>query len=151
MAYRPFNTTQRQQLRHGRRRAGAIVASRTAPSRRNRLVRGQSSRPANAGGRQLDLGDVDGLGALGPLLRLVVDLRSLGERAIAVSGNASEMDEQIPAAIIRCDEAEPLVVAEPLHGTRCHQIPSVLLLSNSWKARRRHQTRETYQGSRQEG
>src|SRR5947209_9254694 len=37
------------------------------------------------------------------------------------------MDEQVPAAVIRRDEAKTLVVAEPLDGTRCHVLSTSLL------------------------
>src|SRR5215211_136102 len=32
------------------------------------------------------------------------------------------MDEQILPGLVRRDEAEPLVVAEPLHGSCCHEL-----------------------------
>src|SRR6185436_15680504 len=67
--------------------------------------------------------DVDGLGALVALLLFVVDLRALGERAVAVAGDAAVVDEEVATAVIRRDEAEALVVAEPLHRSRCHCVP----------------------------
>src|SRR3954454_17334790 len=68
----------------------------------------------------LDLLDVDGLGALVAHLLLVGDLRALGEAPIAVADDARVVDEQVPAALIGRDEAESLVVAEPLHGSGGH-------------------------------
>src|ERR1700693_2173800 len=65
----------------------------------------------------LDLDDVYGLRALRPLLRLVGDLRPLRKRAVAVSGDPGEVDEQVTPTIVGRDEAEALVVAEPLDGT----------------------------------
>src|SRR5437764_374590 len=73
--------------------------------------------------RELDLRDVDRLGALGPALLLVRHLRPLRERAIAVPGDAAEVDEQITPAVVWRDEAEALVVAEPLYGSRSHLLP----------------------------
>src|SRR5688572_27450507 len=36
------------------------------------------------------------------------------------------MDEEVLAALVRRDEAEALVVVEPLHGSGCHLIPPLL-------------------------
>src|SRR4051795_7498405 len=66
--------------------------------------------------RALQARDVDRLGALVALLLLVGDTRSLGQRAIPVRVDAAVMDEQVAVALVRRDEAEPLVVAEPLDG-----------------------------------
>src|SRR4051794_13671341 len=63
---------------------------------------------------------VDRLRALVALLLVVGDLRAFGERAVAVAGDAAEMDEQVPAALIGRDEAEALVVAEPLDRPGAH-------------------------------
>src|SRR3954453_11898767 len=71
----------------------------------------------------LDLLDVDGLGALVAHLLLVRDLRALGEGAIAVADDPRVVDEQVSAALIGRDEAEALVVAEPLHGSSGHVQP----------------------------
>jgi hypothetical protein len=38
----------------------------------------------------------------------------------AVAGDARVMDEQVLAGLVARDEAEPLVVAEPLHGSGWH-------------------------------
>src|SRR5580692_12210873 len=64
--------------------------------------------------QRLDLRDVDGLRPLGPGLFLVRNLRALCERAVAVRGDARVMDEQVAASFIGGDEAEALLVAEPL-------------------------------------
>src|SRR4051794_315393 len=71
----------------------------------------------------LDLLDVDGLGALVAHLLFVRDLRSFGEGAIPVADDARVVDEQVSAALIGRDEAEALVVAEPLHGSGGHMQP----------------------------
>ena len=55
------------------------------------------------------------------LLLLVGDLGTLGERPIAVSRDAREMDEQVAAALVGRDEAEALVVAEPLDRAGTHR------------------------------
>src|SRR5436305_12625396 len=71
----------------------------------------------------LDLLDVDGLGALVAHLLFVGDLRALGEAPIAVADDARVVNEQVSAALIGRDEAEALVVAEPLHGSGGHMQP----------------------------
>src|SRR3954470_10167579 len=71
----------------------------------------------------LDLLDVDGLGALVAHLLFVGDLRSFGEGAIPVADDARVVDEEVSAALIGRDEAEALVVAEPLHGSGGHMQP----------------------------
>src|SRR5579862_9009379 len=88
---------------------------------RSRRTAGAAPTPVGRGlPSRLDLRDVDRLGALGPCFLLIGDLRSLGQRAISVAVDAAEMDEQVPSSIIRRDEAEALVVAEPLDGSRSH-------------------------------
>src|SRR5215210_616621 len=69
--------------------------------------------------------DVDGLRALVALLGFVLDARALGERAVAVRLDARVVHEEVLRALVRRDEAEALLVAEPLHGACCH-------LSSSW-------------------
>src|SRR3954465_7904328 len=66
--------------------------------------------------RALQARDVDRLGALVALLLVVGDTRSLRQRAVAVRVDAAVMDEQVAVALVRRDEAEPLVVAEPFDG-----------------------------------
>src|SRR3954451_1581486 len=73
-----------------------------------------------AGRAELELGDVDRLRALVALLLVVGDLRALRERPVAVARDAAEVDEQVPAALIGRDEAEALVVAEPLDRPGAH-------------------------------
>ena len=61
-------------------------------------------------------GDVDGLGAA--VLALgdgELDLLALGEGAEAVGLDGGLVDEEILAAVVGGDEAEPLGVVEPLH------------------------------------
>src|SRR5918996_3703309 len=66
--------------------------------------------------------DVRGLGALGALRDLVLDLRALGERPEALALDAAEVDEDVLRAVVRGDEPVPLLVAEPLDGSGCHAI-----------------------------
>src|SRR4051794_34309947 len=75
--------------------------------------------------RSLDRRDVDGLRPLVAGLRLVGDAGTLGERAVAVADDAGVMDEQVLARIVRGDEAEALVIAEPLDGSSGHYGSSV--------------------------
>ena len=46
--------------------------------------------------------------------------RTLAERLVAVADDAAVMDEEVLAGLVGGDEAEALLVAEPLHGTGCH-------------------------------
>src|SRR4051812_233929 len=71
----------------------------------------------------LDRADVHGLRPLVAGLGLVLHARALGERAVAVRFDAAVVDEQVLAAFIGCDEAEALLVAEPLNGALCHVFP----------------------------
>src|SRR5436305_5814903 len=75
-----------------------------------------------AGG--LDLPDVYRLRALVAGLFVVGDLGVLLERLEAVPLNAAEVDEEVAIALIWSDEAEALLVVEPLHSTRRHLAPS---------------------------
>src|SRR4051812_13536734 len=72
---------------------------------------------------RLDRLNVRGVGALGPVLSVVADLRALGERLEAAAGDAAVVHEQVLALIVGRDEAEALVVAEPLHGSSSHLFP----------------------------
>src|SRR3982750_74096 len=64
--------------------------------------------------------DVRGRGALRTLLRVEAHLRALGERLEAAALDRVEVDEQVLARLIGRDEAEALVVVEPLDGSCCH-------------------------------
>src|SRR5215213_8876661 len=82
-----------------------------------RLWCGRRPAPARAA---LDLLDVDGLGALVPVLLLVADLRALREGAVAVAADPGEVDEQVTPTLVGRDEAEALVVREPLDRAGAH-------------------------------
>src|SRR3954447_1381111 len=79
--------------------------------------------------RALQARDVDRLGPLVALLLVVGDARSLRQRAVPVRVDAGVMDEQVAVALVRRDEAEPLVVAEPLDGPggHCSASPPMFL------------------------
>src|SRR3954469_22370807 len=64
--------------------------------------------------------DVRGLWALRALAELEIDLRTFGQRPEAIPRDPGEMDERVLASVIGRDEAETLLVAEPLHDTSSH-------------------------------
>src|SRR4051812_40330288 len=63
---------------------------------------------------------VRGLRALGALAELVLDLRALGQGPEPVALERREVHERVLTAVIRRDEPEALLVAEPLHDSCCH-------------------------------
>src|SRR5213595_1896092 len=73
-----------------------------------------------AGQKGLEPLDVDCLRALGARLLLIGDLRALGQRAVALGGDRGVVDEEVAAALVRRDEAESLLVAEPLDCSCWH-------------------------------
>src|SRR4029077_979896 len=73
-----------------------------------------------------DLLDAGRSRALRALLGLVLDLRALFERTVAVALDRAEMDEHIVGAIVGCDEPVALVIAEPLNGSGRHLASSYL-------------------------
>src|SRR5215210_3568235 len=77
------------------------------------------------GGRRLQRGDVDRLRALVAGLGIEGDLRALGQRLEAVGVDAGVVDEEVLATLIGRDEAEALVVVEPLHGSGRHDFSSM--------------------------
>src|SRR3954462_13247146 len=70
----------------------------------------------------LQRGDVDGLRALVAGLGVVGHLRALSQRLEAAGVDAGVVDEEVLAALVRGDEAEALVVVEPLHGSGSHDF-----------------------------
>src|SRR3954466_9927266 len=97
----------------------AAATAARAPLWVGRIPALNTTRPTALRGR-LQLGGVARLRALVALVLVVGDLRALGERAVAVARDAAEMDEQVPATLIWGDEAEALVVAEPLDRPGAH-------------------------------
>src|SRR4051812_43208142 len=77
-----------------------------------------------SGHRELALSDVEGLRTLVAAADLEVHLRAFLQRAEAVAVDVTVVDEEILAPVLRCDEAEALVVVEPLDGSGCHVITS---------------------------
>src|SRR6478735_1639663 len=69
---------------------------------------------------RLEDGHVRRLRALVTLLGLVLHLRAFVERAITRALDRAEVDEQVFAALIGCDEAVALVRVEPLDSSGCH-------------------------------
>src|SRR3954452_11005695 len=58
--------------------------------------------------------------ALRAVLGVVAHLRALGKRLEAAPLDRRVVNEQVLAGFVRCDEPEPLVVVEPLHGSCSH-------------------------------
>src|SRR4051794_9001652 len=78
---------------------------------------------------RLERRDVDGLRALVARLGVVRHSRTLGKGAEAVAVDTAVVDEQVLAAFIRSDEAEALVVVEPLDGSFCHANSSTAFVN----------------------
>src|SRR4029079_1676363 len=85
----------------------------------------------------LQRGDVHGLRSLVAALGVVGDLRAVRERLEAVGVDAGVVDEEVLATVIRRDEAEGLVVVEPLNGSGCHVISSTALCLRTRRLPRR--------------
>src|SRR3954467_206061 len=84
---------------------------------------GSSAGRGSAGLRASDALDVDGLRALVARLGVVLHARPLGQRAKAVRHDRRVVDEEVLARLVRRDEAEALVVVEPLHRSGGHGDP----------------------------
>src|SRR4051794_16091495 len=93
----------------------AIVVFRLAPD----AIR-SSLRSCAGVGRLLEGLYVRRVRALGATLGVVAHLRALGQRPVAVAADRAVMHEQILALIVRGDEAEALLVTEPLDGSGSH-------------------------------
>src|SRR5579875_2365920 len=85
------------------------------------LVRWGAVAPHRGGGSDRD--DVGGRRTLRALLTLVADPGALGERPVAVTLDRGVVDEEVLARLIGGDEAEALLVAEPLHCSCGHVAP----------------------------
>src|SRR3989440_818625 len=79
--------------------------------------------------------DVRRLRPLLALFGLVLHLRVLSERLVALADDRAVMNEQILAAVIGGDEPIPLVGVEPLHGSGCHRKTPPLLIRNGQRRR----------------
>src|SRR4051812_28428110 len=84
--------------------------------------------------------DVRRVGALRADLGVVADLRAFGEGLEAIAGDAGVVHEQVLALVVGRDEAEALVVAEPLHGSGGHMksLPGGRVLRNAGGAGDNH-------------
>src|SRR3954451_6204858 len=72
--------------------------------------------------RRLERGDVDGLRALVAGLGVEAHAGALGEGLEALRVDARVVDEEVLARVVRRDEAEALVVVEPLDGSGGHSL-----------------------------
>src|SRR3954463_11018619 len=70
--------------------------------------------------RRLERADVDGLGALVAGLGVEAHAGAFGEGLEALRVDARVVDEEVLARVVRRDEAEALVVVEPLDGSGGH-------------------------------
>src|ERR671921_731488 len=61
-------------------------------------------------------------------LHLIGDLLTLREAAQAGALNRADVDEHVLAARVRLNEAIALLVVEPLHRSRCHDVSSLCVL-----------------------
>src|SRR5688500_3275868 len=118
--------------RASRRPRWALAALRDRAPKRERPADAGRSDPAE---RRVGLDglDVRRVRALGAVLGVVGDLRALGQRLEAAALDGGVVDEEVLALVVRGDEAEALLVAEPLHGSGCHcdAPPWVLVLRNA--------------------
>src|SRR5215470_9813131 len=71
--------------------------------------------------RQSDFHDVDRLRALIAVLLLEGDLGALAQRAVAVTVDAGEVDEEVATSAVGRDESEALFVREPLDRSGTHR------------------------------
>jgi peptide/nickel transport system ATP-binding protein len=104
------------------RRPDATQSPHHRPARRRASRRG-GPRPDGARAHLGRLGlknDVLRLGAFCALGCLELDLRSLGERLEAVTNDRAVVNKKVLTLVRGGDEAIPLGVVEPLHGSSCH-------------------------------
>src|SRR6476469_10518346 len=83
-------------------------------------ARGRRSDHGNPATGLRDDDDVRCLRPLRALAGLERDLRSLGERLEAVTGDVAVMHEQVLRPLGGLDKTETLRIVEPLHGSFCH-------------------------------
>src|SRR5947207_15471029 len=97
------------------------------PEERGGIAGGNACRPlAGASGLQSgsgDLGHVLGGGALLALDHLELDPVTLVQALVARALNGRVVNEAVLASVLRRDEAEALLVVEPLHSSGCHVFP----------------------------
>src|SRR5436305_3336410 len=61
-----------------------------------------------------------GLHSLGAFLGVVLDRFAVGQRLVALAFDHRVMNEDVAPGLLGCDEAEALLIVEPLHLTRGH-------------------------------
>src|ERR1041384_7349200 len=98
------------------------------PRRHARARRGPETAGVMRGPRPLgwsDDDDVGGADAAVGLLRVVRHLLALGEDLESRAGDGGEVHEDVLAAFVGLDEAEPLGLVEPLDGagSHCRSLP----------------------------
>src|SRR4051812_12382772 len=71
--------------------------------------------------RSSEFHDVDRLWALVAVLLLEGDLGALAQRAVAVTVDAGEVDEEVAPTAVGGDEPEALLVREPLDRSGTHR------------------------------
>src|SRR5215217_9220262 len=81
---------------------------------------------------ELDGANVRGLRALLALGHVVLDLLVLLQIAETLTGDRAEMHEHVGGAVVRSDEAEALLGAEPLHGSDCHVRSLLSFAVGAW-------------------
>src|SRR5262245_35389865 len=91
---------------------------------------------ATARSRLRDSDDVASLGALLTLGGFELDTSTFRQALEAVAGDVREVDEQVLRTLVRGDEAIPLAVVEPLHGSGCHRNTSLHELTNKQEGAR---------------
>src|SRR3954453_2660534 len=86
----------------------------------------------------LERGDVEGLRALVAGLRVEAHAGALGQGLEALRVDARVVDEEVLARVVRRDEAEALVVVEPLDGSGGHSLfpPGISVLRSRKDSKR---------------
>src|SRR4051794_18982812 len=111
-------------------RAPSSIRMRCRISPRSQVVRRAEAQPviaeATTGScRPLgDRADLDRLGALRALALLELHACTLGERLVAIAGDAAVVNEEILRPAFRGDKAIPFRVVEPLDGSVSHKNTS---------------------------
>src|SRR5919198_5025751 len=87
--------------------------------------------------------DVLRLQALGPASDVELHLLAFGQAAEPIGLNRAEVAEDVVTPAILGDEAVPLRIIEPLHGTSCHFSLFLLLFRRGASSRPVSSTVET--------
>src|SRR4029450_1785877 len=80
-----------------------------------------------------------------PPARLDPAARPFRQALEAITGDVAEVHEEILGSLVRGDEAVPLAVVEPLHGSICHRkTPPSPTHERARKAQRANRTRSRF-------